>query len=75
MSMSALHASLARGEVPTCDARTGEIRIPLALYSLDELQGQPDLVLSRGEAESLFAHLRAALVPVTEPPMQPELVR
>lgn len=75
MSMSALHASLSRGETPQWDARTGEIRIQLALYDLDELQARPDLVLSRGEAESLFAHLRAVLAPVPEPTRHPELVR
>ena len=72
-----LHASLRRGSQPACDARTGEVRVPLTLYALDEAQGYPDLVLSRSEAEALFAHLRVALVPIPEQPAaaRPEVVR
>ncbi|MFE9624310.1 hypothetical protein [Streptomyces sp. NPDC006527] len=58
------------------DSSTGEIRVPLALYSLDVHQGDLDLVMSRSEAEALFAHLRAALVPVPAPTgVRPEAVR
>ncbi|MEV5911048.1 hypothetical protein AB0M00_19370 [Streptomyces chartreusis] len=74
--MTRLHASLRRGEVPVCDGRTGEIRVPLTVYDLDEPQAYPDLVLSRAEGEALFAQLRAALVPAPEQPAtRPEVVR
>lgn len=62
-SRARLHASLRRDEPPTRDAMTGEIRVPVALYDLDEHRGDAQLVMSRSEAEALFAHLRAALVP------------
>ncbi|MFC8873247.1 MULTISPECIES: hypothetical protein [Streptomyces] len=42
---------------------TGEIRVPVALYDLDEHRGDVPLVMSRAEAEALYAHLRVALVP------------
>ncbi|MET9729218.1 hypothetical protein ABZZ79_00705 [Streptomyces sp. NPDC006458] len=52
------------------------MRVPLTLYDLDEPQDYPDLVMSRSEAEALFAHLRFALVPVPEQPTaRPEVVR
>jgi hypothetical protein len=75
--MSRLHASLRRGSTPACDSRTGEVRVPLTLYDLDEPQDYPDLVLARAEAEALFAQLRAALVPVPEQQLtaRPEVVR
>lgn len=76
MHNTRLHASLRRGTTPTCDAGTGEIRVPLAQFSLDEYAGDLDLVLSRGEADALFAYLRALVV--TEPPARmkrPEAVR
>ena len=57
-----MHASLRRGEEPTRDAMTGEIRVPLALYDLDEHRGDTELVLARGEAEALFDRLRDELV-------------
>jgi hypothetical protein len=73
---SRLHASLRRGVQPICDSRTGEVRVPLTLYALDEVQDYPDLVLSRGEVEALFAHLRVVLVPVPEQTTaRPEAVR
>lgn len=74
--MSRLHASLRRGSTPACDGRTGEVRVPLTLYALDEPQDYPDLVMSRSEAEALFAHLRVAIVPVPEhSTARPEVVR
>ncbi len=62
-SRARLHASLRRDESPTRDAMTGEIRVPVALYDLDEHRGDVPLVMSRAEAEALYAHLRVALVP------------
>lgn len=74
--MSRLHASLRRGYAPACDSTTGEVRVPLTLYALDVPEDFPDLVLSRAEATALFAHLRAALVPVPDHPTpRPEAVR
>lgn len=71
-----LHASLRRDEPPVRDAVTGEIRVPLSLYDLDEHCGDTTLVMSRAEGEALFAHLRAALVPVPAPTgARPEPVR
>ncbi|MGW2742390.1 hypothetical protein [Streptomyces sp. NPDC001450] len=74
--MSRLHASLRRGEVPVCDSRTGEVRVPITLYDLDEPREYPELVLARAEAEALFAQLRAALVSVpAQSTARPEVVR
>ncbi|MFI2184829.1 hypothetical protein [Streptomyces sioyaensis] len=56
-----LHASTRRGEPPSVDGVTGEIRVPLALYAVDEQRGSVDLVLSHAEAASLFASLVEAL--------------
>ncbi|MDH6134677.1 hypothetical protein P3T37_004081 [Kitasatospora sp. MAA4] len=39
------------------DPTSGETRIPLRLYSIDEPQGDADLVLSRVETEQLHARL------------------
>ncbi|GHA05688.1 hypothetical protein ACFOOM_14275 [Streptomyces echinoruber] len=76
MSRTRLHTSLRPGETPVCDRSTGEIRVPIALYDLDTHQGDTSLVMSRREAEALFASLRAALVPVPEQrTMRPEAVR
>ncbi|MEU2719734.1 hypothetical protein [Streptomyces smyrnaeus] len=52
-----LPASPRHGAPPTSDLGTGEIRVPLALYDLDEHQGDVSLVLSRSEAELLRASL------------------
>ncbi|MFI9260374.1 hypothetical protein ACIGT4_22155 [Streptomyces sioyaensis] len=56
-----LHASTRRGEPPSVDGVTGEIRIPLALYAVDEYRGSVDLVLSRADGASLLASLVEAL--------------
>lgn len=73
-SRARLHASLRRDEPLTRDATTGEIRVPCALYDLDEHRGDVALVMSRAEAEALFARLRAELV--TAPQQRtPEPVR
>ncbi|MFJ6572251.1 hypothetical protein ACIQNU_33080 [Streptomyces sp. NPDC091292] len=55
------HASTRRDEPPTVDHGTGEVRVPIALYSVDEYQGDSELVLSRTEGESLLGSLVAAL--------------
>ncbi|MDT0382396.1 hypothetical protein RM572_26915 [Streptomyces sp. DSM 42041] len=52
-----LHASPRHGAPPTSDLGTGEIRVPLALYDLDEHQADVSLVLSRTEAGLLHASL------------------
>lgn len=54
MSHAQLHASTRRGEPPAVDHVTGEVRVPLALYALDEHQGDAELVLSRADAQQLL---------------------
>ncbi|MEW2083485.1 hypothetical protein [Streptomyces sp. NPDC005283] len=51
------HASPRPNAAPSGDTTTGEIRVPLELWSVDRSQGTADLVLSRVEAEHLYAHL------------------
>lgn len=51
------HASPRPNAAPTGDTDTGEIRVPLEIFSVDRSQGPVDLVLSRTEAEHLHAHL------------------
>lgn len=72
-----LHASTRRDELPTIDSVTGEIRVPLALYAVDEHRGSVDLVLSRADGESLLASLVEALGSSTHVsrPLRPEVVR
>ncbi|WP_335936601.1 hypothetical protein [Streptomyces sp. PTD5-9] len=53
MSVTSWHASPQRAAMPHSDPSTGEVRVPVALYSLDELQAEVPLVLSRAEAEAL----------------------
>ncbi|MEY9944866.1 hypothetical protein [Kitasatospora sp. GAS1066B] len=43
------------------DPTSGETRIPLRLYAIDEPQGDTDLVLSRAETEQLHARLATFL--------------
>lgn len=56
-----LHASTRRDEPLTHDTVTGEIRLPIALYDVDERCGDVALVLSRAEAQRLYTQLAAAL--------------
>ncbi len=56
-----VHASTCRNEPHTIDSATGEIRVPLALYAVDEYRGTVDLVLSRADGASLLASLVEAL--------------
>ncbi|NUK22083.1 hypothetical protein [Streptomyces lunaelactis] len=51
------HASPRPNAATTGDVDTGEIRVPLELFSVDRSQGDVDLVLSRTEAEALSARL------------------
>lgn len=55
------HASTRRGEPTSSVSNTGEIRVPLALYQVDQHQGDVPLVLSRADAEELHAALCAHL--------------
>ncbi|MFF9284879.1 hypothetical protein [Streptomyces griseosporeus] len=68
-----LHASARRDEPPTAHGLTGEVRVPIALYDLDEHRGDTDLVLSRAEAARLFGQLAEALGYVNTPPRQRSL--
>lgn len=56
-----LHASTRRGKPLTTDAATGEVRVPIVLYALDDPCGDIDLVLSRAEGQRLFTQLAQAL--------------
>lgn len=55
------HASPTRDVPATRERETGEIRVPLSLFDLDEPQGEVQLVLSRTEAEHLYATLSRLL--------------
>ncbi|SCK37149.1 hypothetical protein H181DRAFT_03138 [Streptomyces sp. WMMB 714] len=57
------HASPQDGAAVTRDKVTGEIRIPLSLFSIDTHQGDVPLVLSRVEGELLHAALSRLLNP------------
>lgn len=60
MSQAQIHASTRRGEPPTVDHVTGEVRVPLALYALDEHQDDAELVLSRADVQPLLDALQQA---------------
>ncbi|MEU3256095.1 hypothetical protein [Streptomyces sp. NPDC006997] len=71
-----LHASVRRHEPPTAVPATGEVRVPLALYAVDDLRGTADLVMSRAETRRLFTQLAEALGYVAQvPPRGLEAVR
>lgn len=57
MDVHAWHASLRRGEAATAEETTGEVRLPLRLFNLDEPQGDVGLVLSRPDVRELHAYL------------------
>lgn len=61
MLPSRLHASLRRDEPPTIQQATGEVRVPLTLYEVDENRGDIDLVLARAEGQRLFTQLAETL--------------
>lgn len=61
MSLLTWHASPQRAATPLGDPVTGEVRVPVALYNLDELQAEIPLVLSRTEAEALRDRLTTVL--------------
>ncbi|MFG2721033.1 hypothetical protein ACGFW5_22455 [Streptomyces sp. NPDC048416] len=54
------HAST-RDAQPTCDDSTGEIRVPVSLWTVDRAEDEVDLVLSYGEAQRLSADLGTLL--------------
>lgn len=56
-----LHASVRRDEPLAGDRVTGEVRVPIALYEVDERRGDVDLVMSRAEGHRLFTQLAEAL--------------
>ncbi|MFF9582510.1 hypothetical protein [Streptomyces achromogenes] len=56
-----MHTSVRRDEPLKASRDTGEVRVPLTLYDLDEARGDVDLVLSRTEAQRLFTGLAEAL--------------
>ncbi|GAA2690526.1 hypothetical protein GCM10009864_75830 [Streptomyces lunalinharesii] len=61
-AVSGWHASPRRGAPTSSTSDTGEVRVPLALYRVDQHQGDVDLVLSRSEAEELRDALTEHLV-------------
>ncbi|MGA5599660.1 hypothetical protein ACPCUF_01240 [Streptomyces griseoincarnatus] len=74
---SPLHASPRRGAELCSDSATGEIRVPLSLFCVDEPVRDVDLVLSRAEGETLLEELRWRLGLAGEVPVQrrPEVAR
>lgn len=60
-SVDQWHASPCRTAHATGDSDTGEIRVPLSLFHVDQHQGNVELVLSRGQAEQLHAALSCML--------------
>ncbi|WP_432252113.1 hypothetical protein [Streptomyces sp. HNM1019] len=52
-SVAQWHASPRRGALVITDSGTGEVRVPLSLFHLDQHQGDVDLVLSHTEATEL----------------------
>lgn len=70
MIFTRIHASQRGGEPLKSDAGTGEVRIPLSLYQLDDRLADCDLVLSRGEAEALTSALRTALAASNGPALE-----
>lgn len=61
MSAASWHASPERLALPTTDRVTGEVRIPISLFSVDRLQARIPLVLSRREDERLLGQLTELL--------------
>ncbi|MGV9754203.1 hypothetical protein ACWDUC_00015 [Streptomyces tricolor] len=71
------HASPRRDTAPYSDGATGEVRIPLSLFCVDERIRDLDLVLSRAEGELLLSQLRPALTASAETAVirRPEVVQ
>lgn len=61
INTSQWHASPTRDVPASREPDTGEIRVPLSLFDLDEPQGDVQLVLSSLEAEQLYATLSRLL--------------
>ncbi|MGI3198457.1 hypothetical protein ACRJ4B_15870 [Streptomyces sp. GTA36] len=70
MMLTRLHASIRAWKGLTTDRTTGEVRVPLDLYAVDEPQGGVELVLSRADGQRLFTQLAEALGYVCEMPAQ-----
>lgn len=78
MSASAhTHASPRRDAAPYSDSATGEVRVPLSLYRVDEQLDDVDLVLSRQEGERLVERIQSALARSVETVVlrRPEVVQ
>lgn len=63
MTPASWHASPKRDALPSIDHPTGEVRVPVVLYDVDQGQAVVPLVLSRREAERLRNALTALLSP------------
>lgn len=61
MTVDQWHASPSRQADATADSATGEVRLPVALFRFDSLQGTVDLVLTRPEVAELYMLLNRAL--------------
>ncbi|GGT53334.1 hypothetical protein [Streptomyces purpureus] len=66
------HASLRPDAPSTGDSETGEVRVPLELWTVDRSQGHCDLVLSRAEAKALQACLTLLTTRGVPPPLRAE---
>ncbi|MEU3297573.1 hypothetical protein ABZ722_35275 [Streptomyces longwoodensis] len=60
------HASPRRGAAPYSDRQTGEVRVPLTLFAVDEPVSDIELVMTRAEGEAHLEQVRAALAAATE---------
>ncbi|GAA0462925.1 hypothetical protein ACFQ2B_03985 [Streptomyces stramineus] len=61
MTVDQWHASPSRPPDATTDSATGEVRLRVALFQFDSLQGTIDLVFTRLEAAELYILLARAL--------------
>ncbi|MCD9141079.1 hypothetical protein [Streptomyces albireticuli] len=61
MTVDQWHASPSRQADATTDSATGEVRLPVALFQFESLQGTVDLVLTRLEAVKLYLLLARVL--------------
>ncbi|WP_432124080.1 hypothetical protein [Streptomyces sp. C10-9-1] len=67
--MSLLHASPQPDAEATADPSTGEVRIPIELWSLDRPQGPTSLVLSAREAAEMHERLGELLTARQQAPL------
>ncbi len=61
LGLAGCFAGLNPCQVARCDAASGEIRIPLTVYSIEGRMGDIECVLSTAEAESHHAWLARVL--------------